>query len=121
MQLEEEGSPLVTSWTLVGICTHIGSSVLLGSTQHLATHVHEQVPKLQMLKEGDHVKVLRNAFSHHGIVVVPGELVIDFVSLGGSQSTCATNVGLLASRCGSASVASSSVASPIVTGSFLAS
>ena len=47
--------------------------------------------------------------------------MIDFVSLGGSQSTCATNVGLLASRCGSASVASSSVASPIVTGSFLAS
>ena len=80
MQLGEESSPLVTSWTLVSIPSHFGSSVLLGSTQHLATHVHDQVPKLQMLKEGDHVKVLRNAFSHHGIAVVPGELAIDFVA-----------------------------------------
>ena len=40
---------------------------------------------LPMMKEGDHVKVERGSFSHHGIVVVSGELVLDFVSFGGSK------------------------------------
>ena len=93
----EEDPPLITSWTQVAIHSHLDSSVLLGNTQHLATQVHEQVPWLQMVKEVDHVKVSRNAFSHHEIVVVPGEFVIDCVSFGGSKSTSGTNSGLLAS------------------------
>ena len=72
MQLGEEDSQLVTSWTLVAIRSHFDSGVLLGSTQNLATHVHEWVPCEQMLKEDDHVKVSRQAFRHQGIVVVPG-------------------------------------------------
>ena len=53
--------------------------------------------------------------------VVTDELEIDFASLGCFSSTCATNVGLLAKNSGISSVASSSVANPIVTGSFLTS
>ena len=44
-----------------------------------------------------HIELLRNAVSQHGIVVVPGKLVIGFVCFSGSQTTCGTNAVLLKS------------------------
>ena len=84
----------------------------------MATLVHGQVTKLQMLKEDDHVDVLRNALSHHEIIVVTEEPVIEFASLGFFSSTCVTNVGLLAKNGGILSVVCSSVANPIVPGDW---
>ena len=40
----------------------------------------ELLSRLQMMKEGDYVRVEWWSFSHHGIVVVFGELVLNFVS-----------------------------------------
>lgn len=36
-------------------------------------------------QRGDHVRVSRGAFSHHGIVITDGELIIDVVKFGPSQ------------------------------------
>ena len=44
-----------------------------------------------------HIELLRNALSQHGIVVVPGKLVIGFVCFCGPRAVCGKNAVLLKS------------------------
>ena len=62
-----------------------------------------------MLSEGDHVKISQHIFNHHGIFVVPGELVIKVVSEGDTSSS-GKKLASTAHSFRSASIASSSVA-----------
>ena len=57
IETREKGFLIVISWTLGDIRAHIGSSVLVKGTPPLARLLHGQVPKLQTLKEGNHVNV----------------------------------------------------------------
>ena len=92
--------PLVWSGQ-VRISIHLGRRKLPFSYQ-LNTSNHSYPFWLQRFIRKDsavshHIELLRNALSQHGMVVVPGKLVIGFVCFSGSQTTCGTNAVLLKS------------------------
>ena len=92
--------PLVQSGQ-VRISFHPGRRKLPSNYQ-LDTSNHSYLFWLQHFIRKDsavshHFELVRNALSQHGIVVVPGRLVIGFVCLCGPQAVCGKNEVLLKS------------------------